>query len=157
MIWIIFIAIVFGLLALDLGVFHKKDKPVNIKESLAWTGIWVALALSFGGVIYYLYDTNLFGLNKLHTSPKEAMLQYFTGYIIEESLSMDNIFVIAMIFSFFSGSAFFSPAKYALRVRGAYAAGDRAAGTGHNGDRDIRLQRLNRRGFQAGFRWSPLY
>ncbi|NDF60774.1 MAG: TerC family protein [Crocinitomicaceae bacterium] len=101
MIWIIFIAIVFGLLALDLGVFHKKDKPVNIKESLAWTGIWVALALSFGGVIYYLYDTNLFGLNKLHTSPKEAMLQYFTGYIIEESLSMDNIFVIAMIFSFF--------------------------------------------------------
>lgn len=101
MIWIIFIAIVFGLLALDLGVFHKKDKPVNIKESLAWTAVWVALALSFGGVIYYLYDTNLFGLNKLNTSPKEAMLEYFTGYIIEESLSMDNIFVIAMIFSFF--------------------------------------------------------
>lgn len=101
MIWIIFIAIVFGLLALDLGVFHKKDKPVNIKESLAWTAVWVALALSFGGVIYYLYDTNLFGLNKLNTPPKEAMLEYFTGYIIEESLSMDNIFVIAMIFSFF--------------------------------------------------------
>lgn len=99
--WILFLVIVFALLALDLGVFHKSNKKVSIKESLAWTCVWVILAFLFGGVIYYIYDTNAFGLNAHSISGKQAMLEYFTGYIIEESLSMDNIFVIAMIFSFF--------------------------------------------------------
>lgn len=101
MVWILFLLIVFGLLALDLGVFHKADKKVEMKESLAWTAVWVCLALFFGGVIFYLYDVNAFGLNTTGISGKQAMLEYYTGYIIEESLSMDNIFVIAMIFSFF--------------------------------------------------------
>jgi tellurite resistance protein TerC len=101
MIWAIFIVIIFGLLALDLGVFHKADKKVSIKESLAWTAVWVALALSFGGVLYYLYDNHIMGLNPLNVSAKQAMLEYYTGYVIEESLSLDNIFVIAMIFTYF--------------------------------------------------------
>ncbi len=101
MVWILFLLIVFGLLALDLGVFHKADKKVEMKESLAWTAVWVCLALIFGGVIFYLYDVNAFELNTTGISGKQAMLEYYTGYIIEESLSMDNIFVIAMIFSFF--------------------------------------------------------
>lgn len=101
MIWAIFILLIFGLLALDLGVFHKSDKKVSIKESLAWTVVWVTLALSFGGVLYYLYDNQIMGLNPLNVSAKQAMLEYYTGYVIEESLSLDNIFVIAMIFTYF--------------------------------------------------------
>jgi tellurite resistance protein TerC len=101
MVWIIFIAVIFGLLALDLGIFHKADKKVNIKESIAWTAIWVALALAFGGVIYYLYDSNAFVINTLKVPASQAMFEFYTGYLIEESLSLDNIFVIAMIFTFF--------------------------------------------------------
>jgi tellurite resistance protein TerC len=101
MVWIIFICIIFGLLALDLGVFHKSDKKVNINESIAWTAVWVTLALAFGGVIYYLYDGNVLGINPTNIPANKAMVEYFTGYLIEESLSLDNIFVIAMIFAFF--------------------------------------------------------
>ncbi len=101
MVWIIFIAVIFGLLALDLGIFHKAEKKVNIKESIAWTAIWVALALAFGGVIYYLYDSNALGINTLKVPASQAMFEFYTGYLIEESLSLDNIFVIAMIFTFF--------------------------------------------------------
>ncbi len=101
MIWVIFIAVIFGLLALDLGVFHKQNKVVSIKESIAWTIVWIALALSFGGVLYWLYDQNILNVNPTNIDATKAMFEYFTGYIIEESLSMDNIFVIAMIFSFF--------------------------------------------------------
>ncbi|MGV3630781.1 MAG: TerC family protein [Bacteroidota bacterium] len=101
MVWIFFIALIFGLLALDLGVFHKKAQKVSIRESIAWTIVWVVLALSFGGVIYYLYDEQLFGLNAGNMPPSKAMFEFYTGYFIEESLSLDNIFVIALIFSYF--------------------------------------------------------
>jgi tellurite resistance protein TerC len=101
MVWVIFIAVIFGLLALDLGVFHKSDKKVNINESIAWTAVWFTIALAFGGVIYYLYDGNILGINPNDVPANKAMIEYFTGYLIEESLSLDNIFVIAMIFSFF--------------------------------------------------------
>ena len=101
MVWIFFIALIFGLLALDLGVFHKKAEKVSIQESIAWTIVWVVLALSFGGVIYYLYDEQLFGLNPNNVPPSKAMFEFYTGYFIEESLSLDNIFVIALIFSYF--------------------------------------------------------
>jgi tellurite resistance protein TerC len=89
------------LLALDLGVFHKADKKVSMKESLAWTAVWVTLALAFGGVLYVLYDENIWGLNPLNVPAHQAMIEYYTGYLIEESLSLDNIFVIAMIFTYF--------------------------------------------------------
>lgn len=101
MIWFGFIALVFGLLALDLGVFHKSNKKVSMKESLAWTTVWVVIALAFGGVIYFLYDENIYNLNPNGISAHQAMIEYYTGYLIEESLSLDNIFVIAMIFAYF--------------------------------------------------------
>lgn len=103
----IFLLFVFSLLALDLGVFHKSNKPVSMKESLAWTAVWVSLALLFGTVVYWMYDTNFLGVNVakgtggLRTSPLQAMIDFYTGYLIEESLSLDNIFVMALIFSFF--------------------------------------------------------
>lgn len=100
-IWVIFLVIVFALLALDLGVFHKSNKVVTMKESLAWTAVWVTLSLLFGGVIYLVYDINFMDINTLGTAPGKALLDYYTGYVIEESLSMDNIFVMAMIFKFF--------------------------------------------------------
>lgn len=101
MAWLLFIVLIFSLLALDLGVFHKADKKVSIRESIAWTAVWVMLALLFGGVLYWLYDTRMFGMNPMNIDPATAMIQFYSGYLIEESLSLDNIFVIAMIFSFF--------------------------------------------------------
>ncbi|MBI2259018.1 MAG: TerC/Alx family metal homeostasis membrane protein [Flavobacteriia bacterium] len=107
MIWVLFILLIFGLLALDLGVFHKKEKVVTIKESLAWTAVWVFIALSFGGVVYWLYDTNFLNINPHQISASKATIEYFSGYLIEESLSLDNIFVIALIFIYFKIDAKF--------------------------------------------------
>ncbi len=101
MVWIIFLLLVFALLALDLGVFHKKNEKVTLKASLAWTAVWVIFALMFGGVIYWMYDLNIMGVNKQDMDPVTAMIDYYTGYVIEESLSLDNIFVMAMIFKYF--------------------------------------------------------
>lgn len=101
LVWALFLVIVFALLALDLGVFHKSNKAVSMKESLAWTAVWVTLSLLFGGVIYWIYDINFMGINKDGTAAGKAMLDYYTGYVIEESLSLDNIFVMAMIFKYF--------------------------------------------------------
>ncbi len=101
MVWGIFIVLVFGLLALDLGVFHKENHKVSMKESLKWTSVWVSLALLFGLAVYWIYEVNWFDINKLGTAPGKAMLDYYTGYLIEESLSLDNIFVIALVFKFF--------------------------------------------------------
>jgi tellurite resistance protein TerC len=103
----IFLLFVFSLLALDLGVFHKSQQKVSMKESLGWTAVWVSLAILFGGVIYWMYSVNFLGVNPvdaktgLSASPGKAMIDFYTGYLIEESLSLDNIFVMALIFSFF--------------------------------------------------------
>ncbi len=101
MIWIAFIVLVFLLLALDLGVLHKNNEKVSMKESLIWTLFWVGIALLFGGAIYWIYDTNFMNINHKNVSPTKATIDYYTGYVIEESLSLDNIFVMAMIFKFF--------------------------------------------------------
>jgi tellurite resistance protein TerC len=101
MLWFIFLVFVFGLLALDLGVFHKDNHTVSMKESLIWTSIWVAVALLFGLAVYWIYDVNWYDINKLGITPGKAMLDYYTGYLIEESLSLDNIFVIALVFKYF--------------------------------------------------------
>ncbi len=100
-VWIIFFALITLFLALDLGVFHKKDSVVSMKESLIWTSVWVALALLFGIAVYFIYEYQLFGLNTHGSSGADAITKYYTGYVLEESLSLDNIFVIAMIFKFF--------------------------------------------------------
>ena len=99
-IWTLFFLLIFSLLALDLGVFHKGDKKISTKESLAWTAVWITVAFLFGGVIYWIYDTNVQGINSRGIPAGKAVLDYYTGYIVEESLSLDNIFVIAMIFQF---------------------------------------------------------
>ena len=102
--WVIFIGFVLVMLALDLGVFHRKSHAVSFKESLMWTGVWVTLAISFSVVVYFAYENHRGGLglsidavDGLMNNGKLAATKYLTGYVVEQSLSMDNIFVIAMI------------------------------------------------------------
>lgn len=105
MIWGIFIAFILVLLLLDLGVFHKDNTVITTKEATKWTFIWVALSMVFNVFIYFGYELHWFGLGEtvgtIGTSGKQAALDFFTGYLLEKSLSIDNIFVIALIFSYF--------------------------------------------------------
>lgn len=96
--WLLFGSIITIMLVLDLGVFHKKSHTVSIKESLIWTGIWIVLAFAFTGWIYF-------------DMGQVKALEFLTGYVIEKSLSIDNIFVISLIFSYFK-----VPSKYQHRV-----------------------------------------
>lgn len=111
MVWIGFTCLILALLALDLGVFHRKAHVVETKEALAWSAIWISLGLSFTAFIYFAYDGGWFGLggavDLMSVSPSNPMghndgfaaaLKYLTGYLIEKSLSVDNIFVIALVF-----------------------------------------------------------
>ncbi len=99
-VWVVFLAFVVLFLALDLGVFHKNDHVIKTKEASIWTAIWVTIALAFSGVIYWLFSTGYI-VNPTNLSPNDAVLKYITGYLIELSLSIDNVFVIAVIFSSF--------------------------------------------------------
>jgi len=102
--WVGFLFLILFLLFLDLGVFNKRDHVIKIKEALLWTTFWIFLSLLFNVFIYFAYENHLFGIGKElgHLmSGEEAALKYFTGYVIEKSLSLDNIFVIVMIFSYF--------------------------------------------------------
>ncbi len=110
LVWTIFIACIVVFLALDLGVFHKNDHIIKSKEAGIWTAIWVSVALAFSGVIYWLFSAGLTE-NPTGLTPNDAVLKYITGYLIELSLSIDNVFVIAVIFS-----AFKIPALYQHRV-----------------------------------------
>lgn len=96
--WVAFIAFILACLAIDLGVFHRGAHTVKFKEALTWTAIWCALAM-------------LFALGLFHFRGKNDALSFLTGYIIEFSLSLDNVFVIALIFSYFH-----VPAKFQHRV-----------------------------------------
>lgn len=109
-VWIVFIAFILVFLALDLGVFHKNEHVIKSKEAGIWTAIWVTVALSFSGVIYWLFNAGLIE-NPTGLTPETAVLKYITGYLIELSLSVDNVFVIAVIFSSFK-----IPALYQHRV-----------------------------------------
>jgi tellurite resistance protein TerC len=117
LIWVIFLAVVLVLLALDLGVFHRKDHVIPLREALGWTGFWILLSLLFGVFVYFAYGHHWFGLGlpggayPKGLSGQQAATMFFTGYVLEESLSMDNIFVIALIFRFFK-----IPGKYQHRV-----------------------------------------
>lgn len=103
LVWIGFLLLIAVVVSLDLGVFHKKAHVVTLPEALAWTAVWVTLALLFNIGIYFLYEYNPAGwdMDTAQLTGSEAALQYFTGYLVEKSLSVDNIFVIAMIFSHF--------------------------------------------------------
>lgn len=89
MVWVGFNLFVLGMLALDLGVFHRRAHAVTLREAGIWSAVWVALALAFNGVIYWAWGS-------------DKALEFLTGYLIEKSLSVDNLFVFLMIFSYFS-------------------------------------------------------
>lgn len=104
LIWVGFLVFVLLVVLLDLGVFHRKSHVVSIPEALAWTAVWVAMAVAFNIVLYFLYAENWLGWSQIHShqlTGKQAAVQFLTGYVVEKSLSIDNIFVIAMIFAFF--------------------------------------------------------
>ena len=109
-VWIIFVAAILVFLALDLGVFNKTPHIITSKEAGKWTAIWVAMSVAFSGVIYWLY-LNKYIENPTGIKPNVASIKYITGYLIELSLSIDNIFIIAIIFSSFK-----IPQKYQHRV-----------------------------------------
>ena len=99
-VWICFLIAIFIFLALDLGIFNKTPHVITTKEASTWTAIWVSLSFVFSGVIYWLYSSSLV-TNPDKLKPAAAAVKYITGYLIELSLSIDNIFVIALIFSSF--------------------------------------------------------
>lgn len=103
-IWLGFIALVFTALAIDLGILNRKAHVITTREALRWTGVWVTCALLFNVAIYFIYEHHLLGIGKTGTallSGHDAALQFFTGWLVEYSLSLDNIFVIAVIFNYF--------------------------------------------------------
>lgn len=106
--WVGFNVFVLFLLALDLGVFHRKAHAVSFKEALTWSIVWITLSLLFNLVIYLYWDVMM--PNSSYTN-SEAALAFLTGYLIEKSLSVDNIFVFILIFSYFA-----VPDKYQHRV-----------------------------------------
>ncbi|NHM06975.1 TerC family protein [Flavobacterium sp. CYK-4] len=108
--WTLFIITILLFLALDLGVFNKTPHVISSKEAGKWTAIWVTTSFIFSGVVYWMYQSGM-TLNPDQLKPHTAMIKYITGYLIELSLSIDNIFVIAIIFS-----AFKIKQKYQHRV-----------------------------------------
>lgn len=96
--WIGFNALVLIMLALDLGVFHRKAHAVSIKEATIWSIVWISLALTFNACIYFFMG-------------KDPALEFLSGYLIEKALSVDNIFVFVLIFSYFK-----VPSEYQHRV-----------------------------------------
>ena len=126
-----FLGLVVVFLALDLGVFHREAHEVKMKEAIAWSIVWLSCGLAFSGIVYLAYEQHWLGLG-LSTAMyntqaaieaggslivhgevlgADAAKQYLVGYVVEKSLAMDNIFVIALVFSFFA-----VPAKYQHRV-----------------------------------------
>jgi tellurite resistance protein TerC len=122
-----FVALVLLLLALDLGVFHRRAHVVRTREALGWSAFWIGLGLAFAGFIYVGYERHWLGLGLtpdgmstpvadasgrlVYNDGASAVIKYITGFLVEKSLAVDNIFVIAMIFSFFA-----VPAIYQHRV-----------------------------------------
>ena len=96
--WIVFNIFVLGMLAIDLGVFHRKAHAVSIKEAGLWSCVWISLALLFNFGVYYLWG-------------QDKALEFLTGYVIEKSLSVDNLFVFLMVFQYFN-----TPAEYQHRI-----------------------------------------
>ncbi len=87
--WVLFNAFVLAMLALDLGVVHRRKHEIKFKEAAAWSAVWIGLALAFAALVAYKRGTG-------------TALQFLTGYVIEESLSIDNLFVFLLIFSWFA-------------------------------------------------------
>jgi tellurite resistance protein TerC len=117
-----FFVFVLALLALDLGVFHRESHVVSLREAAIWTGVWTSLALGFTGFVYLAYERHWLGLGldvPVVGRPGETSIltglaaaeQYMTGYFVEWSLALDNLFVISIVFTYFA-----VPPKYQHRV-----------------------------------------
>ena len=86
--WVGFNAMVLALLAIDLGVLNRKAHAVSMRQAIGWSVVWVSLAIAFG-------------IGVGHTMGRQAMLEFFAGYLVEEALSVDNLFVFILIFGYF--------------------------------------------------------
>ncbi|MBI5763935.1 MAG: TerC family protein [Planctomycetes bacterium] len=106
--WAGFVLFVLIMLAIDLGVLNREAHVIKTREALIWSSFCVLLALAFNVAIYFIYENHWLG-GDLHG--KQAAMEFFTGWLIEQSLSLDNIFVIAMIFGYFH-----VPQKYQHRT-----------------------------------------
>jgi tellurite resistance protein TerC len=114
LVWAVFLLIVFLLMYIDLGVLNKDSETPSIKEATRNTIVWILLGLSFTGAIYYMYDHQIFGLGTYEfeqNTGRTAAVKYFTGYLLEEALSVDNLFVMALIFAQFR-----TPKKYQHKI-----------------------------------------
>jgi tellurite resistance protein TerC len=112
--WIGFVVLVVLLLALDLGVLNRRPHAISAAEALRWTVLWVGLALTFNVALGFMYEYRVFGIGVNVGDPltgKQAALQFFTAYVVEESLSIDNLFVMALVFRYLA-----VPALYQHRV-----------------------------------------
>lgn len=98
LLWAAFIAVIFVMLALDLGLFHRKSHKVSMKEATIWSAVWITLALGFNALLYAWEG-------------QKVALEFFTGYLVEKSLSVDNIFVFVLLFTYFK-----VPEQYQHRV-----------------------------------------
>ena len=114
LVWAGFIALFLALLFLDLAVLHRESEELSVPQALFWTAVWICVAACFSLVIYGLYEHQWFGFVPDDDGPRrgaDAVLQYVTGYLLEWSLSVDNIFVMAIIFNFLR-----IPAAFQYRV-----------------------------------------
>src|SRR5215813_5508168 len=98
LLWGGFIAFILAMLALDVGLFHRTPHVVGMREALSWTAVWIALAMAFNAGVWYWLGAN-------------SALEFFTGYLVEKALSIDNVFVFILLFSYFE-----TPAAYHHKV-----------------------------------------
>lgn len=108
--YLVFVLFVFGILALDLGVFHKKAHEVSFKEASIWTVVWISLAFVFNAGFYFFTKWKFAADERLLAIPgfnpdeaaKQSALEFLTGFVVEKSLAVDNIFIFAVVFSYFA-------------------------------------------------------
>ena len=102
--WIGFLALILSLIAVDLFFLHRKPHAVSVREAFSWYAVWVGVALLFNALLYPAYENHWFGIGRHighELTGTQAVLQFFTGYLIEVSLSLDNVMVIALILTYF--------------------------------------------------------
>jgi tellurite resistance protein TerC len=103
--WLGLVVLLVVMLALDLGVFHRRARVQTTGEALAWSIFWIATALCFNAFIYFAYENHWMGIGLEvgeASGGRQAAIEFFTAYLVEKSLSLDNILVIAVIFSYFA-------------------------------------------------------
>ena len=117
LVWLAFLALFLTLLVVDLSVLHREATEMSVRQALFWTAVWISVAMSFTIVVYGLYEYRWLGfvpgpgVGHGGDFGRDAVLQFITGYVLEWSLSVDNIFVMALIFSYLK-----IPSRYQYRV-----------------------------------------